>query len=101
MSDTSLDVVRLRQALTRLARRLRAGDSAVGLTPTQASLLATLARTGPTGLTDLARREGIHPTQLSRSVRSLESRGLVQRRVDTTDRRAASVEATPEGGRVL
>jgi DNA-binding MarR family transcriptional regulator len=101
MSTSTLDVARLRQALTRLSRRLRAGDGGFGLTPTQASLLATISRTGAIGLSDLARREGIHATQLSRSIAHLEGAGLVRRSVDPDDRRAARVEATTEGGRVL
>jgi DNA-binding MarR family transcriptional regulator len=101
MSSASLDVVRLRQALGRLAQRLRAGDGGFGLTPTQASLLFTVSRTGPIGLSDLARREGLHPTQVSRSVGALESRGLLRRSVDPADRRAASVETTAQGARLL
>jgi DNA-binding MarR family transcriptional regulator len=101
MSGLTLDVVRLRQALTRLSRRLRAGDAGFGLTPTQASLLSTVSRVGPVGLSELARREGIHATQLSRSIGNLEARGLVRRSIDASDRRAASVETTAEGARVL
>ena len=70
------------------------------LTGTQASVLATAARLGPVRITDLAEVEGINPTMLSRIVGKLEDAGLLHRRADPDDRRAALVEPT-EAGREL
>lgn len=95
------DVARLRLTVARLARSLRAGDAASGLTPTQSSLIATVDRKGPIGLSDLARCEGVNPTMLSRAVARLEEAGLFHRATDPDDRRAATVELTPGGRKLL
>jgi DNA-binding MarR family transcriptional regulator len=94
-------VDRLRRALAGLARSLRWSDSGSGLTPTQVSLLFTVVRAGPIGLSQLSRVEGLNPTMLSRAVGALEEEGLLSRTVDPTDRRAASVTATAAGRRLL
>jgi DNA-binding MarR family transcriptional regulator len=101
MSTTALDIARLGEELVGLAQGLRAIDGGFGLTPTQATLLGAVSRSGPIGLSQLARQERIHPTQVSRSVGALEARGLLRRTVDPSDRRAASVETTAAGARLL
>ncbi len=63
-------------------------------------MLATTARNGPVGLSWLAREEGMNPTMLSRVVWRLEDAGLLARRPDPRDRRAALVDATPAGRRL-
>ena len=45
----------------------------------------------------LAQEEGMNPTMLSRVVWRLEDAGLLARRPDPRDRRAALVDATPAG----
>lgn len=94
---------RLRATVGRIHRRLRptAAGVAAGLTPTRASLLTTIDRLGPTRLSDLAAEEGINPTMLSRIVSDLVEDGLIERMGDPGDRRAALVEATRAGRRVL
>lgn len=67
------------------------------LTPTQASVLATVAREGPLRISELAEIEGVNPTMLSRIVGKLEDGGLLSRRPDPADGRAARVEVTPAG----
>ena len=67
------------------------------LTPTQASVLATVAREGPVRISELAEIEGVNPTMLSRIVGKLEDAGLLLRRPDPADGRAARVEVTPVG----
>jgi DNA-binding MarR family transcriptional regulator len=90
---------RLRTAIGRLSRRLRttsAGASA-GLTPTKISVLLSVVRDGPVRLSELARSEALNPTMLSRVVAALVDAGLLDRRCDDGDRRAAWVRATAAG----
>ena len=77
----AVDVTRLRVALARLSRRLRRHELA-GLTPTQLAALATVERSGPMRLGDLAAAEGIAPSTLTRLVTALEDSGFVQRCAD-------------------
>ncbi|HYB48038.1 MAG TPA: MarR family transcriptional regulator, partial [Streptosporangiaceae bacterium] len=76
--DAVIDVTRLRVALARLSRRLRRHELA-GLTPTQLAALATIGKTGPMRLGDLAAAEGIAPSTLTRLVTALEDSGYVRR----------------------
>ena len=91
------DVARLRIALARIARALDRQSRGHILTGTQASVLATAARLGPVRITELAEIEGINPTMMSRIVGKLEEAGLLHRRADPDDRRAALVEPTTAG----
>src|SRR6201989_1309089 len=92
----AVDVTRLRVALARLARRLRKHELA-GLTPTQLAALATVERSGPMRLGDLAAAEGIAPSTLTRLVTALEESGSVRRRADPSDARASTLAITPRG----
>ncbi|HET8529142.1 MAG TPA: MarR family transcriptional regulator [Gaiellaceae bacterium] len=101
MIDDSLDVAHFRHVVGKLSRQLRTIDAASNLTPTQSSVLNVVVQYGRMGLSELARLEGINATLLSRSIATLESRGLVRRLIDERDRRAASLEATPAGARLV
>ncbi len=90
------DAARLRLAVARIARHLRAVDDS-SLTPTQASLLSTVVRGGRIGLSALAEIEGVDAPTLSRAVSRLEQRGLFRRLPDPADGRAVTVEATAAG----
>jgi DNA-binding MarR family transcriptional regulator len=93
---------RLRTAVARLSRRLRRATAVGELTLTQLSALGTLYRTGPLRLNELARREGISASTISRLVDSLEQSGaLVERSPDPADARASQVAITAEGSAVL
>ena len=92
--------VRLRMAIARLFRRIERTQAGAALTPSETTILSVVVRQGPLRLTDLAASEGMNPTMLSRLVRDLEGDGLVQRKTDRVDRRAARVEATPAGRRL-
>ena len=92
----AVDVTRLRVALARLSRRLRRHELA-GLTPTQLAALATVERSGPMRLGDLAAAEGIAPSTLTRLVTALEDSGYVRRFADPTDARASTLAITPRG----
>lgn len=87
----------LRMLIGRLSRRLRQTQAGAGLTPTQLSVLATVVRHGPLGLAQLSHLEGIHPTMLSRIVAKLSGAGLVARRADPLDGRAALLLPTDKG----
>src|SRR5689334_18223877 len=96
----AVDVTRLRVALARLARRLRKHELA-GLTPTQLAALATVERSGPMRLGDLAAAEGIAPSTLTRLVTALEDSGYVRRFADPTDARASTLAITARGHDML
>jgi DNA-binding MarR family transcriptional regulator len=104
-SPPILDVdtaARLRAAIGRLHRRLRSTPAATasGLTATKISVLFTVVRAGPIGLSELATREGVNPTMLSRVVGHLVDAGLFERTSDPADGRAALVSATTTGRRL-
>ncbi len=94
--------MRLRIAILRISRRLRSTDAgrAAGLTPTRSSVLLTIVREGPIGLSALADGESLNPTMLSRVISDLVEAGLVARVSDPADRRAASVKCSPAGRRL-
>ncbi len=86
----------------RLSRRLRPTEAgiAAGLTPSRVSVLLHVVRDGSQRLSELAAREGINPTMLSRIVGHLVEAGLLERLSDEGDRRSAWVKATPAGRRL-
>jgi DNA-binding MarR family transcriptional regulator len=91
---------RLRAALAKLSRRLRTTVAPAGLTPSQISVLFTVARRGPLGLSELAELEAMNPTMVSRITTQLSELGLIRRELRSDDRRAATVVATPAGRRL-
>lgn len=92
---------RLRSAIARISRHLRPTRAGAGYTPTQISVLQTVAKQGPIRLSDLAAAEGLNPTMLSRIARKLEDPGLIRRHPHPGDRRAALLEATAAGRRLF
>ena len=96
----TVDVTRLRVAIARLSRLLRKHELA-GLTPTQLAALATVERTGPLRLGDLAAAERIAPSTLTRLVSALEDQGYVRRHVVPGDARAWTLVVTATGHEVL
>lgn len=98
--DTGIDAARLRVAVLRLSRRLRKHDMA-GLTPSQLSTLASVARSGPVRLGDLAAAERIAPSTLTRLVNVLEGLGYLQREPAPDDARAYLVTVTGQGREAL
>lgn len=95
------DAIRLRNAVLRIARRLRTTGDPEGLTATQSSVLATLERRGPMRAGDLAECEALNPTLLSRVLGHLEERGLAAREPDPDDGRATLARATDDGARLI
>lgn len=91
---------RLRAVIGRLSRRLRPTVAGSALTPSQISVLFTIVRLGPIGLSELAAFEGLNPTMLSRVTAQLCDAGLIRREADPGDRRQAFVAATAAGRRI-
>lgn len=97
---TPLDAGRLRLAFVRISRRLR-HEADAGITPSQLSALATLDRSGPLALRDLAAAERVGSSTLTRIVAALEEQGLLQRVTDPDDRRCQLASVTPAGARLI
>lgn len=103
-----------RQDTTRRDRQGRRASAAIGsalfglatravrraprdLTITSAATLATLDRTGPRRITDLAAIEGVTQPAMTVLVRVMEESGLVERRGDPSDKRVTLVHLTEAG----
>jgi DNA-binding MarR family transcriptional regulator len=67
------------------------------LSLTSAATLATLDRTGPRRITDLAAIEGVTQPAMTVLVRVMEESGLVERKGDTSDKRVTLVSLTEAG----
>jgi len=91
---------RLRVAVGRLARRLRQ-QSLGGLTPSQGSVLATLDRTGPMTMGQLAEEEGISKPSVTGIVGRLVEKGMLEKTQDPDDGRSSIVTITPAGSQLL
>jgi DNA-binding MarR family transcriptional regulator len=92
---------RLHSAAIHLLRRVRQEDERTGIGPGRLSALSVLVFGGPMRVTDLARAEQVKPPTMTRIVAALEAEGLVRRRRVSDDARAATLEATPRGVRVM
>ncbi len=91
---------RLRAVIGRLSRRLRPTLAGSGLTPSQTSVLFTVVRLGPIGLSELAAVESLNATMLSRIAAQLCESRLIVRSCDPNDRRQARLEPTAAGRRM-
>jgi DNA-binding MarR family transcriptional regulator len=95
--------VRLRSAVRALARRFslseRADVACCGMTVAQAATVEVLRARGALRLGELGRQLGIRPSTLSRNLARLEQRGLVARRAEDGDARAARAVLTDAGVR--
>lgn len=100
-AEVDLEVVgQLRLVFVRLARRIRQRADE-GITPSQLAALSTIARHGPMRLGDLAVREHIGKSSVTRLAASLEAAGYVARVVDPADGRGSLVATTEDGREVL
>src|SRR3954452_9550185 len=89
--------VALREAITRLNRRVRQGRPIGGLTFRQLSALTSLQLAGALTPRELADVERVQPPTMTRIVGKLEERGLVARTPHPTDRRQVVLAATEQG----
>ncbi len=88
---------RLRLAVVRLNRRLRAQRASSDLSLTQISALSTLHKCGPMTPGQLATREGVQPPSMTRVIAALEELSYVVRSPHPTDGRQAIVTLTDAG----
>ncbi|KAA2262961.1 MarR family transcriptional regulator [Solihabitans fulvus] len=88
---------RLRLAVVRLTRRLRAQRTNSTISLTQVSALSTLFKCGPLTPGELASKEGVQPPSMTRVIAALEELGFATRRPHPTDGRQAIVELTEAG----
>lgn len=91
----------LRDAITRLNRRLRQARPVGDLTVAQISALNSLELAGALTPRELADVEGVQPPTLTRIVAKLEERGFVQRSPHPTDGRQVILATTDAGRAVL
>ena len=90
----------LRDALTRLNRRVRQARPVGDLTTSQLSALTSLQLAGALTPRELADVERVQPPTMTRIVGKLEELGLVARTPHPTDRRQVILAAT-EAGRTV
>lgn len=88
---------RLRLAVVRLNRRLRAQRLDSVVTLTQLAAMSTLYKCGPLTPGELAAKEGVQPPSMTRVIAALEGLGYVTRGPHPTDGRQAIVALTDAG----
>jgi DNA-binding MarR family transcriptional regulator len=94
--DLALIAARLRLAITRTSRRLRQ-EAGAGLSPSQASALASIECHGPLTPSELAERERVRRPSATRIAAKLAGDGLIERTPDPSDARSALLAVTPRG----
>lgn len=92
-------IVRISEALTRTSTRTIEGRW--GLKNTDLRLLNTLDGEEAVAVSEIARRVHIDKAWVSRSLRELETRGLVERRPDPADTRQTLISLSPRGREML
>jgi DNA-binding MarR family transcriptional regulator len=91
----------LRAAVMRLSRRLKHQRVDESLSPTEMSVLGTLARCGSATPSELARKEHVQPPSMTRIVAMLEAKGLVRLEAHPEDRRQKVVTQTEQAESML
>lgn len=103
MQDTDLALL-----VDRFMRKIHSGlqerapgfdREAVG--PGGGIVLMTLADTGQISLNELTKRVARDKSQMTRMIRSLEAKGLVQREVAPDDGRVSLIYLTPKGSEIV
>ncbi|TNC28156.1 MarR family winged helix-turn-helix transcriptional regulator [Amycolatopsis alkalitolerans] len=88
---------RLRLAVVRLNRKLRAQRTDQNVSLTQLAALSTLHKCGALTPGRLAAKEGVQPPSMTRVITALEEMGYVARTPHPTDGRQAIVTLTEAG----
>ena len=96
-SDSPCACIALRRATRAVTAAYDAALSPSGLRVTQFSVLRTLARLGPLGVTRLAEEAALDRSTMGRNLDPLERRGLVRIEVGATDQRERIAHLTPAG----
>jgi DNA-binding MarR family transcriptional regulator len=97
---TNETAARLRRAITRMNRKLRY-SALSGVTPAQASILASIDKLDSPSLGDLAIAEQVQPPSITKLVKSMEELGLIHTLADPLDRRSTRVRLTAHGRKEL
>ncbi|MFR9673641.1 MarR family winged helix-turn-helix transcriptional regulator [Streptomyces sp. TR06-5] len=99
--ENAVAVNSLRSAVMRLSRRLRHQRVDESLSPTEMSVLGTLARCGAATPSELARKEHVQPPSMTRIVAMLEAKDLVRLAPHPDDRRQKVVTRTERADSML
>ena len=91
----------MQRAARALARRFDEALRPVDLTNGQFSLLMALNRPEPPGMAPVAALLAMDRTTLTAALKPLERRGLVEIRIDPSDRRGRLLSLTPAGQALL
>ena len=89
------------RAARALARRFDSALRPIGLTNGQFSLMMSLNRPEPPGMTAVATLLAMDRTTLTAALKPLRRRGLLKITADPTDRRGRQIKLTPKGRRLL
>ncbi|AGL14026.1 MarR family transcriptional regulator [Actinoplanes sp. N902-109] len=89
--------ITLREAITRLGRRVRQARPIGDLTFSQLSALTSLQLAGALTPRELADVERVQPPTMTKIIGKLEDRGLIARTPHPSDRRQVILAATEEG----
>ncbi|KVN29525.1 MarR family transcriptional regulator [Burkholderia pyrrocinia] len=95
------DCFALRQASRHISKRYEHHLSAVGITPTQFSILSTLGRWRSLTMVELAKAMVMDRTTLVRVLKPLLRRGLVAAPAEGRNHRRLQVVLTPQGAKKL
>ena len=90
----------VRIAVLRLSRRLRT-ESTLEVTEAQHSVLSALYHLGPMTAGTLAEHDHVQRPSMTRTIASLEERGLVARETDPRDKRCVVVTPTEAGNELV
>ncbi|MEX1191218.1 MAG: MarR family transcriptional regulator [Brumimicrobium sp.] len=86
----------LRHAWHKISRMYNQKAKIHGLTMSIGFILLIVDKEG-TPSTQLGPRMGMEPTSLSRTLKTMESKGLIYRKIDSDDKRKVLIFLTPEG----
>jgi DNA-binding MarR family transcriptional regulator len=100
-SDDAAAVNALRSGVMRLSRRLKHQRVDESLSPTEMSVLGTLARCGRATPGERERKEYVQPPSMTRIVALLEAKGLVSLEPHREDRRQKVVSPTEQAEAML
>ncbi|MFF9476455.1 MarR family winged helix-turn-helix transcriptional regulator [Streptomyces roseolus] len=100
-ADDAAAVNAIRSSVMRLSRRLKRQRVDESLSPTEMSVLGTLALYGSATPGELARKEHVQPPSMTRIVALLEAKGLVRLEPHPDDRRQKVVSQTERAETML